>query len=195
MTTRSTRRAAMAGIATVIAFPSPSPATSPSDPAADFLDAAARLSPADLRRLKGAIHNAKAADIACDPIFEKIEAHRKAMAACHAAVNVSASLHDGTPKHRAAQAITDHATEELEDAGSDLADVEPTTSAGVLALLAHVLECIREGGNDGAGETFDGGNWRLPHTIALDDGTEEHFIYRLLCSLESTLQSLGGGGA
>jgi hypothetical protein len=84
-----------------------------------------------------------------DPIFAAIEAHRKAMAACHAAVAVSANLSDGTPKHAAAQAITDRATAELDAAGENLAAIEPTTTAGLFAVLGHVIGCIEAADDDG----------------------------------------------
>jgi hypothetical protein len=115
------------------------------------------------------------------------------MAAYDAAVEVSSSLRDSTPKHKAAAAITDRANDELERAGANLADLEPTTTAGLLALLAHVLACIPEGDCDGDGpgnEPFDGGNWRLPHMVALDDGNDEHFIVLLLRSIERTVCAL-----
>ena len=97
------------------------------------------------------------------------------------------ALRMAPPEHDAASAVTDRAETTLDDAGIDLADVEPTTAAGLLALLHHVTELTEE-------DTFDGGNWRLPLYVDCDDGSEEHFVHRLLCSIESTLRNLTATG-
>lgn len=122
-----------------------------------------------------------------DPILAAIEAHRAACRVYLAAVEVSGDLADGTPEHDAASAVTDRAESTLDDAGIDLADVEPTTMAGLLALLHHVTELTE-------GDEFDGGNSRLPLYVSCDDGSEQHFVHRLLCSIASTLQNLTAAG-
>lgn len=122
-----------------------------------------------------------------DPIFAAMEAHRAACRTYSAAVDVSARLADGTPEHDAASAVTDCAESTLDDAGIDLADIEPATIAGLLALLNHVIELTED-------DEFDGANWRLPHQVQCDDGGEEHFVRRLLGSIESTLRNLTAAG-
>jgi hypothetical protein len=115
--------------------------------------------------------------LAPDPIYAAIEAHRRAMAASHAAVAVSAALPDDTPEHAAAQAVTDRADAESDDAGVNLAAIEPTSKAGLFDVLGYVIGCIEQAADDDGlnGDQFDGGNWRLPHRVVGDDGTEQHF--------------------
>jgi hypothetical protein len=94
------------------------------------------------------------------------------------------------PRHEAAEAATARATDDLEEAGKNLADIEPTTTTGLLAMLAHVIDCIRQADDDGLdGDRFDGANWRLPHLVELD---EEHFILRLLSATERNVRNLTG---
>jgi hypothetical protein len=198
--TSTTRRAMLAGTAALPALaatPALAAVRAPRDPAADVIDAFKRLSPADLQRIKDGIVKANAADAAADPIFDAIAAHRKAMAACHAAVDVSARLRDDTPEHDAAQAITDRATDDLDEAGKNLAAIEPTSAAGLFAVLSHVIGCIEEADGDGlGGDLFDGGNWRLPHQVVVgDDGTEQHFALFFLRSIQRTLARLSVRGA
>lgn len=122
-----------------------------------------------------------------DPIFAAIETHGRAMAAYSAAVDISADLRDADPEHDAAQVVTDRASTALEDAGSDLAGIEPTTAAGLFALLAYVTELTDD-------DEFDGGNWKLPHHVPCNDGSEPHFVHYLLCSIATTLQNLTATG-
>lgn len=134
-----------------------------------------------------------------DPIFAAIERHRAAMAECHDAVAVSSALRDDAPEHAAAQAITDRASAALDAAGEDLGAIEPTTTAGLLAVLGYVIGSIEAADDDeldGPGDRFDGGNWRLPHQVVVgDDGTEQHFALFFLRSIQRTVARLSVRGA
>jgi hypothetical protein len=72
-----------------------------------------------------------------DPIFAAIEAHREAFMRKMKAGRVSIACSD-TPEEEAAWAVEDAARDVLSDAAFDLTEIQPTTLAGVLALLAYV---------------------------------------------------------
>jgi hypothetical protein len=75
---------------------------------------------------------------ATDPIFAAIEAHRDAYMRRLKACNVVVHLRDGTPEHEVADEANSIAIAANIAAEVALANIQPTTMAGVLALLAHV---------------------------------------------------------
>jgi hypothetical protein len=80
-----------------------------------------------------------------DPIFAAIDAHRQAFLKQIASCLKKSNLMDGTPEHDAAD--DEHADDwvDYHNASIDLLDIEPTSIAGVLALLDYVQQL-----NDGA---------------------------------------------
>jgi len=93
-----------------------------------------------------------------DPTFAAIERHRAAMAAFSDAVDISAVSLPG-PEFDAANAITARRSDEMGNAGVDLVTVQPTTFAGLIALLSHIVGCLRpEKGED----------WRLPGMLLFE---------------------------
>jgi len=89
------------------------------------------------------------------PILAAIAAHRQAVAAYEAAIEISGRLDDDNPEHPAAAAVTRRAFTALEDAGVALLAVGPTTLAGLAALLSHIADCAR----------VDAGVWQLPDRL------------------------------
>ena len=65
---------------------------------------------------------------AIDPIYEVIEAHRKACIDYHEAVDIH----------------MDAAYDRLDDAGCDLINTKPTTLAGILALCRYITPLFEE---------------------------------------------------
>ena len=96
-----------------------------------------------------------------DPIFTAIERHCAAMAAFSAAVDKSAVL-PPSPELDAANAIIVRKSDEMDNAGVDLIAVQPTTFAGLIALLSHIAECSR---------SEKGEDWRLPDLALFDSQT------------------------
>jgi hypothetical protein len=73
-----------------------------------------------------------------DPIFAVIAEHTAAMKTYIAASTISSYLEDGTPEWIAAYAVTRAAIERDHIATQAVLIVQPTTLAGVAALLEHV---------------------------------------------------------
>ena len=127
-----------------------------------------------------------------DPSFTAIERHRAAMAAFSDAVDKLAALPPG-PELDAANAIVTCKSDEMNTAGVDLVTVQPTTFAGLIALLSHIVECSR---------SEKGEDWRLPGTLLLDrqsgrlrpvqflePGSEE-FAYFAMLAVANTIRRL-----
>jgi hypothetical protein len=72
-----------------------------------------------------------------DPIFAAIERHRELSAEYTAAVDVSSKIEDG-PEFEAADAIAGDRCGELLDCAEELIRLEPTSLAGVIALIRYV---------------------------------------------------------
>ncbi len=73
-----------------------------------------------------------------DPIFAAIEAHREIFVRMLRAARHNANLDEDSPAKEEAEASDDAARAIENDAQLELANVEPTTLAGVLALLAYL---------------------------------------------------------
>lgn len=73
-----------------------------------------------------------------DPIFAEIEAHKVAYRAYSEAVEFNASLTSDDPRYQEADRATRAEGERLNQASLAFADVQPTTIAGLLALLDYV---------------------------------------------------------
>jgi hypothetical protein len=73
-----------------------------------------------------------------DPIFAIIERHRILSDSADAATGISAKMFDDDPRHAAAAAVTDAAHCELMEHAELLFSAEPTTVAGVVALLRYL---------------------------------------------------------
>ena len=132
-----------------------------------------------------------------DPTFAAIERHRAAMAAFSDAVDISAVSLPG-PEFDAANAITARRSDEMGNAGVDLVTVQPTTFAGLIALLSHIVGCLRpEKGED----------WRLPGMLLFDSQTgwlrpaqfleprSEEFAYFAMLAVTNTIRRLVGGAS
>jgi 2-methylisocitrate lyase-like PEP mutase family enzyme len=131
-----------------------------------------------------------------DPIFTAIERHRAAMAAFSDAVDTLAVLPPG-PELDAVNAITARKSDELDNAGVDLVTVQPTTFAGLIALLSHIVECSR---------SEKGEDWRLPGMLLFDSQTgklrraeflepkSEEFAYFAMLAVANTVRRLAATG-
>jgi hypothetical protein len=93
----------------------------------------------------------------------------------------------------AANAITARKWEELDNAGLDLITVQPTTFAGLITLLSHIVECSR---------SEKGEDWRLPCMLLFDNQTgrlrpaefleprSEKFAYFAMLAVTNTIRRL-----
>jgi hypothetical protein len=127
-----------------------------------------------------------------DPIFAAFERLHAAMAAFSDAVDSLAMLLPG-PKLDAANAITARKSDELDNAGVDLVNVQPTTFAGLIALLSHIGECLR---------SEKGEDWRLPGMVLFDSQSRrlrpaecleprsEEFAYFAMLAVANTIRRL-----
>jgi hypothetical protein len=97
-----------------------------------------------------------------DPIYAAIAAHRRAVAAWDAA--------GGDDR------ATDLAGDAMDKTGAALAEVQPTTLAGVIAFLAYIAECLGE----------EGGGWQFPQ----DDPMLRPFAHFLVRSAAVALEQL-----
>lgn len=113
MTTQSSRRAILAGAATLPALAVPTAGAS-------------------------SLAQPSAAAVPVDPVFAAIEAHRAAHMQVMLKGEISIGLVSGTPEHDVAQAQTDAAYELRAQAEAELVGVVPTTEAGVFSLLKYV---------------------------------------------------------
>jgi hypothetical protein len=86
--------------------------------------------------IAGAIPGAALA-VGPDAIFAAVERHRELSADYTAAVDISSKLEDG-PEFEAADAIAGDRCEDLLDHADALIRLEPTTTAGVIALMRYV---------------------------------------------------------
>jgi hypothetical protein len=73
-----------------------------------------------------------------DPIFAKIEAHRAAVTAWAAAGDISAKMDNDDPGFEAAERLTTKESSREMKALRALLRCQPTTLAGVIALLDHL---------------------------------------------------------
>jgi hypothetical protein len=89
-----------------------------------------------------------------DPIFATIERHRELSADYTAAVDISSKLEDG-PEFEAADAIAGDRCGELLDHAHALIHLEPTTMAGVSALMRYVAS-LEEWQTPRDSDDFDG---------------------------------------
>jgi hypothetical protein len=72
-----------------------------------------------------------------DPIFAMIERHRELSAHCNSAYDISGKLHEG-PEFDAADAISQERHDRVIEQADALIYCEPTTMAGVLAVMRYV---------------------------------------------------------
>lgn len=110
-----------------------------------------------------------------DPIYAAIERHRELSTRYDAAVAVSAKLFDG-PEWEAAEKITDAACAELFDFADNLVCSQPTTLAGVIALLRYAA-AMQE--------------WEMPREIPDEDGKLTHWSNAIFMAVVNTLDQIG----
>jgi hypothetical protein len=127
-----------------------------------------------------------------DPIFTAIERHRAAMATFSDAANMLAVLLPG-PEFDSANAITGRKSDGMDNAAVDLITVQPTTFAGLIALLSHIVDCSR---------SEKGEDWRLPGRLLFDSQTgrlrpaefleprSEEFTYFAMLAVANTIRRL-----
>jgi hypothetical protein len=89
-----------------------------------------------------------------DPIFAAIERHRELSADYTAAVDISSKLEDG-PKFESADAIAGDRCGDLLDHADALIHLEPTTVAGVIALMRYFAS-LEEWQTPRDSDEFDG---------------------------------------
>jgi hypothetical protein len=73
-----------------------------------------------------------------DPIFAVLADHRAAVKAYLAASEIDGNLETGTPEWEAANAVTQAAIKREREMHHTVLTTQPTTMAGVIALLEHV---------------------------------------------------------
>jgi hypothetical protein len=73
-----------------------------------------------------------------DPIYEVLAEHRATVEAYLAASSKDGELEDGTPEWQEASAVTQAAIKREREAALAVLTTDPTTIAGVIALLDHV---------------------------------------------------------
>jgi hypothetical protein len=95
-----------------------------------------------------------------DPIFAAMKTHRAAFIREMETGDIKCNLEDGTPEHQAADAAETIASDALDDAEDGLLLTEPTTMAGVLALLAYVDDVFTQK----IVHPTDPSNWHSSHT-------------------------------
>ena len=103
--------------------------------------------------IAGAIPGATLA-VSPDAIFAAIERHRELSADYTAAVDISSKLEDG-PEFEAADAIAGDRCGDLLDHADALIHLEPTTMAGVIALMRYVAS-LEEWQTPRDSDEFDG---------------------------------------
>jgi hypothetical protein len=110
--------------------------------------------------IAAAIPTTVAAAAAVDPIFAAIERHRELSADYTAAVDISSKLEDG-PEFEAADAIAGDRCGDLLDHADALIHLEPTTMAGIIALMRYVAS-LEEWQTPQDSDEFDGQppDWR-----------------------------------
>ena len=93
-----------------------------------------------------------AAAPAIDPIYAAIDAHRQAVAAHDAVMDIRAAFNDVNMNDEqrtqlaALEPAVDGAWDRLEDAGITLVNTDPTTLAGIVALCRYVEPLLNESG-------------------------------------------------
>lgn len=186
MTTKLSRRTALTALATTAATAAATAASA--EAIANKLMHLEYVDRSQLRALgyeaADAIRRSTPAPAEPDPIFAAIEAHRRRAGMFTAACNVSSPLCDDDPRHPAAQAVTDEASDAMRDAALDLVCIMPTTKAGAAALLHYI-----------ASEKLTG--WSLPDRIivtdedvAEEDEDDEHADSFLVATLRHVAESL-----
>jgi hypothetical protein len=104
--------------------------------------------------------------LAADPVYEVIERHRKACREHNEAIDIHMDFEElgmtgaKLEEYKRLVAETDAAYDELEDAGLDLINTQPTTMAGIFALCQYIKPLFAE---DDAPD--------LPQYILYDDDT------------------------
>ncbi|MDA9465345.1 hypothetical protein XH87_12230 [Bradyrhizobium sp. CCBAU 53415] len=114
-------------------------------------------------------------------MIEKDRVARAALAAAckqHAAAENAFGVGSKHPRITEAESAMDRAGDALEDTAAALANVEPTTMAGLLALIDYALN----------GDT-DGEAW--PDLESDDDGRLRHWYFFCLQNVSGALRNLG----
>jgi hypothetical protein len=112
-----------------------------------------------------------------DPIFATIERHRELSADYTAAVDISSKLEDG-PEFEAADAIAGDRCGDLLDHADALIHLEPTTMAGVIALMRYVAS-LEE--------------WQTPRDSDEFDGQPPDWDKAFYTTVANALDRIGGG--
>ena len=80
----------------------------------------------------------------CDRVFAAIEKHRQALAAFKLATHVQGALYCSDPKHDAAEKESNDASDVMDEVAIELLNTEPSSIAGVIALLRYIVDRIDE---------------------------------------------------
>jgi hypothetical protein len=111
-----------------------------------------------------------------DAIFAAIERHRELSADYTAAVDISSKLEDG-PEFEAADAITGDRCGDLLDHADALILLEPTTIAGIIALMRYVAS-LEE--------------WQTPQDSVEFDGQPPDWHKAFCTTVANALDRIGG---
>jgi hypothetical protein len=120
-----------------------------------------------------------------DPIYDVIEAHRKAAREHHEAVDIHCAFEECGMKgekleeYKRLTAETDETYDRMEDASGDLVNTKPTTLAGIVAACRYVGALL---------EGYDSPD--LPEYISYDDDTQETPAEALCHTISAAIEEL-----
>ena len=123
--------------------------------------------------------SAGAAERVPDSIYAAIERHRELSADYTAAVDISSKLEEG-PEFEAADEISGDRCRDLLDHADALSRLEPTTLAGVIALMRYVAN-LEE--------------WQTPRDTDEFDGTPTDWGKAFCTTVANALDRIGGAVA
>lgn len=123
--------------------------------------------------------SAGAAERVPDSIYAAIERHRELSADYTAAVDISSKLEEG-PEFEAADEISGDRCRDLLDHADALSRLEPTTLAGVIALMRYVAN-LEE--------------WQTPRDSDEFDGTPTDWGKAFCTTVANALDRIGGAVA
>ena len=129
--------------------------------------------------------SAGAAERVPDSIYAAIERHRELSADYTAAVDISSKLEEG-PEFEAADEISGDRCRDLLDHADALSRLEPTTLAGVIALMRYVAN-LEEWQTPRDSDEFDGTptDWGKAFCTTVANALDRAVIQIEMCDLES----------
>ena len=141
-----------------------------------------------------AVVKARAADIPADPILAAIEAHKAAFIRRLETSKPRGCMRRSDRDYAASAAADDEACEAADEAAFELGDTQPTTLAGVLALIDYVRDFNK--GKFRLDDVWASAPYNWPSADAFDfedisdDGGECGMAYAVLLNVRHALAAL-----